>query len=152
MTKHGDFCLPPKLLARALMVLFLSTLALFVLGFMWGWFFRTMPTSGELILVAVLALMPAYLIKFFLKYGGKEGALWTRVVGCLTSAMIALSSFLLAWEVGNGLARPAQAAIITVPIGFFALVLVLMSFVGTLESILKGVELPEEEKDKRVDK
>jgi Na+(H+)/acetate symporter ActP len=126
------------------MVLFFSTLAFFALGFMWGWFFR-MPTNGELILVAVLALMPAYLIKFFLKYIGKEGALWTRVVGCLTSAMIALSSFLLAWGVGNGLARPAEAAIITVPIGFFTLVLVLMSFVNTLESILKSVKLPEEE-------
>jgi|FaiFalDrversion2_1042247.scaffolds.fasta_scaffold46690_2 hypothetical protein len=85
MAKHGDFCLSPKVLVRVLIAFFLVTLALFMLGFMWGLLGPGMPMTGELILAAIFVLVLAYPVKVFLKYGGKEGALWSRVAGCLSS-------------------------------------------------------------------
>jgi hypothetical protein len=135
----GDFCLSPKVLVRVLIAFFLVTLALFMLGFMWGLLGPGMPMTGELILAAIFVLVLAYPVKVFLKYGGKEGALWSRVAGCLSSAMIALGSLVLGWGVGNGLPRFASVGIIAL-VGFFTLVFVLGSFVDTLESIPEDEE------------
>jgi hypothetical protein len=139
MTKHGDFCLSPKVLIRALKTLLLVTVALFA----WGWFAPAMsvPRTRDLILAAIVLLAPAYFVKVFLKYGSEEGALWTRVAGCLTSVMIALGSFGLAWGVGNALPRCAgEQGCIFAPVGFFIFALVIGSFVHALELILKDEE------------
>jgi hypothetical protein len=131
MTK-GDFCLPPKVLARALIALILVELVLF----MWGWFSPAMPMTRELVLAALVLLAPAYFVKVFLQYGGEEGTLWTRVAGCVSSAMIALGSLGLAWGGGNGLPNYHSVGVIG-PLGFYTFWIVIGSFVGTLEDILK---------------
>jgi hypothetical protein len=104
MTKHGDFCLPSKVLARALIGLLLAMFALFTGGWFTAWFApMPMTMARDLTLAAVVLLAPAYFVKIFLKHGGEEGTLWTRVAGCVSSAMIALGSLALAWGAGNGL-------------------------------------------------
>jgi hypothetical protein len=58
---------------------------------------------GDLILVAIFALGLAHLAKIVLKRTGKPGTLWTRVLGCLTSAMVVLGHLGLVWGVANGI-------------------------------------------------
>ena len=136
-----------------LTVLILVKLALFT----WGLFAPATPLSVVLILAAITLLAPAYFVKIFLKHGGEEGTLWTRVAGCASSAMIALGSLALAWGSGNGLrlftsgslalswgagnglqhfTLPEIIGIITF-FGLHTLVFVLGSFIDTLESALK---------------
>jgi hypothetical protein len=151
MSKRGDLCLPPKVLARVLKVLIPVKLILFT----WGLFAPATPLSVVLILAAIALLAPAYFVKIFLKHGGEEGTLWTRVAGCMSSAMIALGSFALAWGSGSGLrlftshnlalSWEAELQHFTLPeiigtliiFGLYTLVLVLGSFIDTLESALK---------------
>ncbi len=95
MTKHGDFCLLPDLM----WLLFPALWAFFA----WGWFAPAMPMVGDLILVAIFALGLAYLAKIVLKRIDKPGTLWTRVLGCLTSAMVVLGHLGLVWGVANGI-------------------------------------------------
>jgi hypothetical protein len=150
MSKHGDFCLPPEVLARVLEVLILVKLILFT----WGLFAPATPLSVVLILAAIVLLAPAYFVKIFLKHGGEEVTFWTRVAGCVSSAMIALGSLALAWGSGNGLrlftsrnlalSWEAELQHFTLPeiigiiiFGLYTLVFVLGSFIDTLESALK---------------
>jgi hypothetical protein len=58
---------------------------------------------GDLILVAIFALGLAHLAKIVLKRIGNPGTLWTRVLGCLTSAMVVLGHLGLVWGVANGI-------------------------------------------------
>ncbi len=97
MTKHRDFCLSPENLMLALLALLLALPAFFA----WGWFAPPMPMVGDLILVAIFALGLAYPTKIVLKHVGEAGTLWTRVAGCLTSAMIAFGDLGLVWGVAN---------------------------------------------------
>jgi hypothetical protein len=137
MTKHGDFCLPPKLLVRALIGLLLAIFVLFMGGWFTAWFApMPMPMARDLILAAIVLLAPAYFVKVFLKHGGEEGTLWTRVAGCVSSAMIALSSLALAWGAGYGMPHHESVGMIA-PLGFWILGLVAGSLVATLESVLK---------------
>jgi len=129
----GDFCLPPKVLARVLTVLILVEVVLFA----WGWFAPATPLTMVLILVAIAILAPAYFIKLLLH--GSEETLWTRVVGCLTSAMIALGSLALAWGAGNGLAHHYLFGLIG-PSAFFTFGLVIGSFVQVLENSMEDGE------------
>jgi len=137
MTKHGDFCLSPKVLIPALKALLTLTLVLFAWGWFAAWFAPPMPMTRDFIIAAIFVLVLAYLVKVFLKYGGKEETLWTRVAGCLSSVMIALGSLALAWGVGNGFPRYTSVGIIA-PVGFFILALVIGSFLEALDLILKG--------------
>ncbi len=136
MTKHGDFCLPPKVLAKALIGLLLAMFVLFMGGWFTAWFAPEMPMTRELILAAIVLLAPAYFVKVFLKSGGEEGTFWTRVAGCVSSAMIALGSLALAWGAGNGMPRYESVGAIA-PVGFSILGLVAGNLVATLESALK---------------
>ncbi len=137
MTKHGDFCLPPKVLAKALIGLLLAMFALFMGGWFASWFVPEMPMTKELILAAFVLLAPAYFVKIFLKYGGEEGTLWTRVAGCASSAMIALGSLALAWGAGSGMPRYESVGAIA-PLGFWILGGVAASLLTTLGSALKA--------------
>ncbi len=92
-----------------------------------------------LILVAIALLAPAYFVKIFLKHGGEEGTLWTRVAGCVSSAMIALGSLALAWGAGNGMPHYESVGMIA-PLGFWILGVVAGSLVDTLGSVLKDAE------------
>jgi hypothetical protein len=115
------------------------------------------PLSVVLILAAIALLAPAYFVKIFLKSGGEEETLWARVAGCVSSAMIALGSFALAWGSGNGLrlftsgnlalsweagngsqhfTLPEIIGIIII-FGLHTLVFVLGSFIDALEFALK---------------
>jgi hypothetical protein len=89
----------------ALLALLLVTPAFAV----WGWFAPATPIVGDLILAAVFALVLAYPVKIVLKHVGEAGTLWTRVVGCLSSLLIAFGNLALAWGVGNGLRHHAVA-------------------------------------------
>jgi len=95
--------------------------------------------TRELILAAIALLAPAYFVKVFLKvfleHGGEEGTLWTRVAGCVSSAMIALGTLALAWGAGNGLPHHTSVGIIA-PLGFQILAFVVASLIVELESIL----------------
>jgi hypothetical protein len=51
----------------------------------------------------------AYSVKIVLKHVSEAGTLWTRVVGCLSSLLIAFGNLALAWGVGNGLRHHAVA-------------------------------------------
>ncbi len=151
MRECGDFCLPPKVLARVLKILIPVKLVLFT----WGLFAPATLLSVVLILAAITLLAPAYFVKIFLKYGGEEGTLWTRVAGCVSSATIALGSLALAWGSGNGLrllisgrlplSWEAGSQHFTLPeiiatiiiFGLYTSVFVLGSFIDTLESALK---------------
>ncbi len=151
MRERGDFCLPPKVLAQTLKVLIPVKLVLFT----WGLFAPATFLGVVLTLAAITLLAPAYFVKIFLKYGGEEGTLWTRVAGCASSAMIALGSLALAWGSGNGLrllisgklplsweagSQPftsTEIIITTIIFGLYTSVLVLGSFIDTLESALK---------------
>lgn len=145
MTKHGDFCLPPKLLARALIGLLLVKLILFA----WGLLVPATPLSVVLILAAIALLAPAYFVKIFLQHGGEEGTLWTRVAGCISSAMIALGSLALAWEAGSQ--HFTLPEIITIIIfGLYTSVFVLGSFIDTLESTLKSERNKRQQVDESV--
>ncbi len=136
MTKHGDFCLPPKVLAKALIGLLLAMFVLFMGGWFTAWFVPEMPMTRELILAAIALLAPAYFVKVLLQHGGEEGTFWTRVAGCVSSAMIALGSLALAWGAGSGMPRYNSVGIIA-PVGFYILGLVAANLVTTLKSVLK---------------
>jgi len=118
MTKHGDFCLSPKKLVLALLVLLLAVPAFFA----WGWFAPPMSGVGVLVLVAITALALAYPAKIVLEYVGEAGTLWTRVAGCLTSAIIAFGDLAIVWGVANGLRHQVFN-----PEGFGLLALVVVS-------------------------
>jgi hypothetical protein len=138
MNKHGDFCLSPKLLVRALIGLLLAIFVLFMGGWFTAWFApMPMTMARDLILAAILLLGPAYFVKVFLKYGGEEGTLWTRVAGCVSSVMIALGSLALAWGAGYGMPHYESVGGIAF-LGFWILGLVAASFVDTLDSVLKN--------------
>ncbi len=78
--KREDFCLPSKILARALEVLILLKLVLFA----WGLFAPATLLSVVLILAAITLLAPAYFIKRFLRYGNEEG---TFILGSWVTAL-----------------------------------------------------------------
>jgi len=141
MTKHRDFCLPPKVLAKALIGLLLAMFVLFMGGWFTAWFAPEMLMTKELILAAIVLLAPAYFVKVFLKYGGEEGTLWTRLAGCVSSAMMALGSLGLAWGVGNAFPRcPGEQGCVFAPVGFFIFAVVMASFFHELELALKDAE------------
>ncbi len=118
MTKHGDFCLSPENLMLALLALLLAVPAFFA----WGWFAPPMSGVGILLLVAITALALAYPAKIVLEYVGEAGTLWTRVAGCLTSAIIAFGDLAIVWGVANGLRHQ-----VFTPVSFSLLVLVVAS-------------------------
>jgi hypothetical protein len=137
MTKHGDFCLSPENLMLALLVLLLAVPAFVV----WGWFAPATPIVGDLILAAILGLAFAYPAKIVLKHVGEAGTLWTRVAGCLTSAMIAFGHLGLAWAVGNGIRHGVVELLgLGLPMG---------SFVLLLEHLFNVLDfIPEDEEEK----
>jgi hypothetical protein len=141
MTKHGDFCLVPEALTRALLALLLVTPAFFA----WGWFAPAMPNVGDFIVIAVFALGVTYPVKIVLKHVGEAGTLWTRVAGCLTSAVIAFGNLGLAWAVANGIHHgtldPGTAGFL-----IFPLALLLVHLFDAMEFVLKD----KEEKDEPV--
>ncbi len=142
MTKHGDFCLMPKKLMLALLALLLVALPAF---FAWGWFAPPMPGVMVLILVAIIALTLAYPAKIVLKYVGEAGTLWTRVAGCLTSAVIAFSDLAIVWGVANGLRHQFLA-----PQGLSLAALVAISLVLHLLQVADLLLEGEEEKGESV--
>jgi hypothetical protein len=97
MAEHEDFCLSPE--NPMWEFLFLAPYAFFA----WGWFAPAMPMVGGLILATIIALALAFSVKIVLKRVGKPGTLWTRVLGCLTLAMVVLGHFGLVWGVANGI-------------------------------------------------
>ncbi len=106
MARHGDFCLPPKVLVRALIGLLVATFVLFMGGWFTAWFApMPMTMARDLTLAAIVLLAPAYFVKVLLQHGGEEGTPWSQIAGCLSSAMIALGSLGLAWGVGNAFPR-----------------------------------------------
>jgi len=137
MTKHGDFCLSPENLMLALLVLLLAVPAFVV----WGWLAPAMPIVEGLILAAILALAFAYPAKIVLKHVGEPGTLWTRVAGCLTSAMIAFGHLGLAWAVGNGI-RHGVVEMLGLGLPMGSLVLLLEHLFNVLDFI------PEDEEEK----
>jgi hypothetical protein len=139
MTRHGDFCLSPGNLIRALIVLLLAMPVFAV----WGWLAPAMPMAGDLILIAIYVLGLTYIVKMYLKYLGEAGTLWTRAVGCLTSAIIAFGNLALTWAVANGIHHgnldPRTAAFL-----IFPLALLLGHLFYAMEFVLKD----KEERDK----
>jgi hypothetical protein len=84
-----------------------------------------MSAFENLFLAAFLAPWLAYPVKIVLKHVGEPGALWTRVVGCLSSAMIAFGHLGLTWAVGNGIRHDAvEPAALSLPIGLCCLLLI----------------------------
>jgi hypothetical protein len=142
MTKHGDFCLPPKVLAKALIGLLLAMFVRFMGGWFTAWFApMPMTMARDLTLTAIVLMAPAYFVKVFLKYGGEAGTLWTRIAGCLSSVMMALGSLGLAWGVGNAFPRcPGEQGCVFAPVGFFIFAVVMASFFHELELALKDAE------------
>jgi hypothetical protein len=149
MNKHGDFCLPPKLLVQALIGLLLAIFVLFMGGWFTAWFApMPMTMARDLILAAIVLLAPAYFVKVFLKYGGEEGTLWTRVAGCVSSVMIALGSLALAWGAGYGMPHYESVGMIA-PVGFWIFTVLMASFLHELELALKDAE---DENGERIDR
>ncbi len=138
MTKHGDFCLSPENLMLALAALLLALPAFFA----WGWFAPAMPMVGDLIFIAIMALALAYPTKIVLKHVGEAGTLWTRVVGCLTSAMIAFGDLALTWGVANGLRHQVLN-----PEGIALLVFVVAPLLMHLFDVVDFIPEDEEEKN-----
>jgi hypothetical protein len=143
MTKHGDFCLSPENLMLALLALLLAVPAFFA----WGWFAPPMPGVEALIFYAIIALAFAYPAKIVLKHVGEAGTLWTRVAGCLTSAMIALGDLAIAWGVANGLRHQVLN-----PEGIALLALVIASLPIHLFQVADFLPEDEEERGKRVER
>jgi hypothetical protein len=106
-------------------------------GWFTAWFVPEMPMTKEPIFAAIVLLAPAYFVKVLLQLGAEEGTFWTRVAGCVSSAMIALGSLALAWGAGNGMPRYESVGAIA-PLGFWILGAVAASLVDTLEPVLKN--------------